>query len=486
MATEAETQNATDLRREEQRVAARSAVFHKELGLLDLVLMQIVFVVGTVWVGAAAKLGQQQLFFWVLAIATFYLPQAAVVIYLNRLMPLEGGLYQWAKLGFNEFTGFIVAWNLWLLGISVMAGVGLIVTTNLSYALGAPWMAESKWLNAGVSIVAVAALVLVTLRGLALGKWVHNAGSALLMTAFAALILLPFIAHARGTITAYHPFALALPTLSLLSVNVFSKLAVGALSGFEYVAILAGESRAPARNVGRSVILAAPVIAVMFILGTSAVLAFVRPDEVDLIGPIPQVLSRGFKDFGAVGRIISVTILLVACRQLALMSIYFIGNTRLPMVAGWDALLPGWFTRLHARYKTPVNSILFVGAITLAFGLAGLTGVHAQEAFQLIDNAAGVFYAIAYAVMFAIPLFGLRAAGVRVPLWLRVLSFVGLFVSVLYAVFTIFPLVEVESVFSFAAKIIATTIGANLVGAGLYLYWRSRRARADIQQSSSS
>src|SRR2546423_5165912 len=164
----AETQEATELRREEQRVEARSAVFHKELGLTDLVLMQIVFVVGTVWVGAAAKLGQQQLFFWVLAIITFYLPQAAVVIYLNRLMPLEGGLYQWAKLGFNEFTGFIVAWNLWLLGISVMAGVGLIVTTNLSYALGsaATWLPSNRFFVSALNGLLFAALILVTIRGL--------------------------------------------------------------------------------------------------------------------------------------------------------------------------------------------------------------------------------------------------------------------------------------------------------------------------------
>src|ERR1044072_307141 len=88
------------LRREEKKVEGGSAVFKKELGLADLVLTQIVFVVGTVWVGTAAKLGGERLFFWRLAIATFYLPLAAVVIYLNRLMPLEGGLYQWAKLGF--------------------------------------------------------------------------------------------------------------------------------------------------------------------------------------------------------------------------------------------------------------------------------------------------------------------------------------------------------------------------------------------------
>jgi len=133
---------STSFQQEEERVAAQSAVFKKELGLRDLVLMQIVFVVGGSWVGTAAKLGSAQTVYWLLAILLFYLPVAAVVIYLNRLMPLEGGLYQWAKFGFNEFTGFMVAWNLWLLGISVMAATGLVVATNLSYAIGpaAAWL----------------------------------------------------------------------------------------------------------------------------------------------------------------------------------------------------------------------------------------------------------------------------------------------------------------------------------------------------------
>ena len=112
---------------EEERVKAHSDAFKKELGLRDLVLTQIVFVVGTSWVGTAAKLGPSQTAYWLFAILLFYLPIAAVIIYLNRIMPLEGGLYQWAKLGFNEFTGFIVAWNLWLLGISVMAGTGSLL-----------------------------------------------------------------------------------------------------------------------------------------------------------------------------------------------------------------------------------------------------------------------------------------------------------------------------------------------------------------------
>src|SRR5262249_55763857 len=81
---------------------------------------------------------------------------------------------------------------------------------------------------------------------------------------------------------------------------------------------------------------------------------------------------------------------------------------RLPMVAGWDGFLPAWFTRLHPRYRTPRNSILFVGALTLAFTLAGQIGVGLQEAFQLIENAAGILYGFTYISLFAIPLFGAR------------------------------------------------------------------------------
>src|SRR5947207_4820778 len=136
----------TELERAEQKVETRSESLKKPLGLFDLVLTQILFVVGSSWVGAAAKLGQSHRFFWLLAILLFYIPQAAVVIYLNRLMPLEGGLYQWAKLGFNDFLGFMVAWNLWLLSITVIALGGMFVTTNISYAIGptSAWLPNNK------------------------------------------------------------------------------------------------------------------------------------------------------------------------------------------------------------------------------------------------------------------------------------------------------------------------------------------------------
>ena len=155
----------------EQDVKLRSAAFKKELGLFDLVLTQIVFVVGTIWVGWAAKLGDHQMVYWLLAILTFYLPLAAVVIFLNRLMPLEGGVYQWAKLAFNDFVAFMLAWNLWIFGILVMSGIGLIIKKNIAYAIGprSDWMHENRLVTTLICTLLMVMMIAASRRGLTLG-----------------------------------------------------------------------------------------------------------------------------------------------------------------------------------------------------------------------------------------------------------------------------------------------------------------------------
>src|SRR3982074_535498 len=235
MAESNQSTSSPELAAIEHEVQARSAVIKKERGLFDLVLAQVVFVVGTIWVGWAAKLGNNQMVFWLLAIITFYLPLAAVVIFLNNRLPLEGGLYQWAKVAFDDFVAFMVAWNFWIFGILVMSGIGLIIKKNIAYAIGprADWMHENKLMTTLVCVVLITSVVTASRRSLALGKWVQNFGGAMLIITFATLVLLPFITASRGTLANYHPFSLSFPQVSTYNINVCSKLAIGALSGFE-------------------------------------------------------------------------------------------------------------------------------------------------------------------------------------------------------------------------------------------------------------
>jgi len=460
-----------------QEVESRSRAFRRELGLATLVLTQVMYIVGSGWVGTAAKLGPSHVVFWCLAILLYYVPQAAVVIYLNRRMPLEGGLYQWATVGLGEFWGFLTAWNLWAYAIVIMAVFGVMIATNLSYLitpLGASFT-TAGWYTPVVSAVSVILLTVVSLLGLRVGKWLQGIGGAAQLCMYAALIVVPFVAIGGGTEAGgSRALEVAMPSLSLLSLNIFGKMALGALSGFEYVAILAGECHNPARTIGRSVVVAAPVIALMFIFGTSSVLAIVPQDQIDLVSPIPQTLTMGFAGLGFARFIVPVLIVMLLMRQIGNVTLIFAGNTRLPMVAGWDRLVPAWFTRLHPRFRTPHHSILFVGAITLVLTLVGQIGVGVQEAFQLLENAAGILYAFTYLALFAIPLVGARRLGVTPPLWLRVASASGLAVTLLYAVLSVFPIIDVASWAVFAAKIIAVLVAANLIGVGIFLAGRRK------------
>jgi len=452
-------------------VEARDAELRKDLGVPSLTLTQILFIVGLPWVGVAAKEGPSHVIYWLLAIVFFYLPSAAVVIHLNRAMPLEGGLYQWAKLGFNEMTGFLVAWNLWLFAILNSSETGLQVTQYSQYVFGhaADPYSSNPWIVTGVNIVVLTALAVVTIRGLSVGKWVHASGGALMLTTFAMILVLPWLNLAHGTLRAFHPLATAMPALSILSLNIAAKMGFGALGGFEYVAIHAGECRDADRAIAKSVWFAAPVICVMFVLGTSSVLGLVPFDQIDLIAPIPQVLAVGFGGLGPALWVAPVTILILLCIRLAQASVMFTGITRLPMVAGWDGLLPAWFMRLHPRFRTPVNSIVFIAATTLTFSVLGLIGVGKQEAFQLLWNASGIFYALTYLVMFAIPIVG----SVRAPVWLKAVSVSGFLTTLGYVLLSILPIIEVGSRLSFALKITAVIVIANAIG---YTIFRLRRS----------
>lgn len=472
-------QNADQFEREEKRVEARSEGFKKELGVMDLTLTQILFIVGLPWVGVAAKQGPSHIILWLIAMLFFYVPSAAVVIYLSRIMPLEGGLYQWAKIGFSEVTGFMVAWNLWLFAILNTSEIGLQVTQYLVYMIGpqVSWLMESKWFIGLMNGFMIGALMLLTTAGLNFGKWVHKAGGAMMILTFGAIMILPWLNVAHGSLPAYRPFQTEMPVLSLMTLNLLGKMGFGAFGGFEYVAIHAGECRDPARAIRRSVIVAAPIIVLMFILGTSSVHALIPIDQIDLIAPIPQVLSTGFQSLGSAVAVAPFAILALLCIRVAQSSVQFAGNTRLPMVAGWDRLLPDWFSRLHPKYKTPVHSVLFIGAVTLLFGLVGLIGVGKQEAFQLLWNASGLFYALTYLVLFAIPILGLRRFAIAPPLWTRVAAISGFLMTLLYVVLSIVPIIQVESRLLFAAKISGVIVIANALGLAVFVY--RNRARDD-------
>jgi amino acid transporter len=450
------------------------AGLRQELGLGDLVMAQVLCVVGSAWVGIAAKLGRAHVAFWLGGILLYYVPLAIVVIYLNRMMPLEGGLYQWAKSGFGELAGFLTAWNLWVYAVIVTGAIIFVVPTDASYMLGpaGAWLPASKLATLALTGGVMVGITLVAIHGLDIGKWLHNVGSIGIMVAYAILLVLPVWALLHHSIAHYEPIPWQPPRPSWFALAIFGQMTVGGLSGFEYVAILAGESRNAARTIGQSVAISAPIIALMFILGTSSVLTFVGSQPINVIGPIPQTMRLAL---GAAGWAAPLAIFLLMLRAVASASLIFTGLTRLPMTAGWDNLVPGWFARLHPYRRTPVNSILFVAALVMVFILLSMLGVREQEANQLLTAASIAHYAIAYVALFALPLLGSRALRSALPAWVKLAALGGLVSSVISLGIAVYPIVDVASRGAYAAKICGVVVLSNLAGVLIYRAGQRRR-----------
>ena len=441
----------------------------RELRLRDLVLMRVILIVSLTWTGFAAKQGATQITLWLFAIALFYVPLALVVMKVSRAIPVEGGVYQWVRQGISPFAGYMAGWSMTIFAISLYASLGSTLAGGFAYAGGpsAAWMNTSKPFALGLTALACLIAFGVNVRGLHLAKWLSGAGS--LLTIATLLIMVFLLIKARPTLT------LAWPAFSLLTVNVFTRMALSALSGFDQCAVFSEECRKPENDVARSVLIAAPLIALIYILGTSSILAWTAPDKVDLAAPVSQVMQAGFGSGGAGAWLTGFSVQIFNIAYSASMVVYVGMIVRLPMVAGWDGLLPPWWSELHPRYRTPVKAIAAVTLAVMGLGILSLWGADNQEASQATAAVGIGSYCFTYLLLFGSVVFGFRKTPERPGSLLRVVSLAAFLVALVSLVFELFPLGEVSNQRTFALKVLAAILATNAAGAGLYLSAARRR-----------
>jgi glutamate:GABA antiporter len=444
----------------------------RQLRLRDLVLAQVLTVVGSAWVGIAAGVGHAQFVVWLLAFAFFYAPMAVAVYYLNRAMPLEGGLYEWARRAFGDTIGFMTAWNIWAYALSSIATILFQIPSEMAYMLGpaAYWLPENHIFVYTLLTAIVLLLTLTAVLGLSIGKWIHNISGSAMLLAFALLIASPLFAWLHGAPVRYAPFALHLPPTDATSLALLGQILFAA-AGLEYIAILAGETHAAGSAIGRSVVIATPIILAMFVLGTASVVSqheLHAGTAINYVAPIPQTLTLAFGQGGAAALVAKFAILLLQIRILGAASFLFTGATRLPMTAGWDHLIPVWFTRLHPRFLTPTNSIYVTGAVVASLLVLGSAGVRAAEAFGVLNDASSELYALAYLAMFLIPICGARHVRAQLPRFVAWVCAAGVAAILFVLALNAYPFVTVASPGLFAVKILGGTVLVNACGYGFY------------------
>ena len=266
-----------------------------------------------------------------------------------------GGPYLPARVAFGRFVGFEVGWMMWFARVASQASVA----NGLALALGFYWPA----LTSGTPRA-----LLITLLTSAL-TWVNVRGvtqSSRLVNALTVGKLAPIAMFVITGVWFINPSNFAsLPPVTRTQGAAAAILLVFAFGGYEVTGVLAGEAAMPRRDVPFAFVATLAIVSISMSL-TSLVATGLLPDLAATTTPLADGAAIVLGPAGA---------LLVSAGSAVSMTGNNMGQilngSRTIFALAENGDLPRWFGRVHPRYQTPSNAILFTAAVALALALSG-------------------------------------------------------------------------------------------------------------------
>ena len=458
----------------------------KTMGFWDVLLFNIATVLGPRWIAAAGHNGTSSISLWVLAAVFFFVPGALVINELSSRFPEEGGLYAWAREAFGPFHGFVAGWTYWIYTVFYFPGLLLASASMSAYIVGGRGAAlvQNRTFLLTVSLSLLVVAVLLNIIGLNIGKWLQNAGGVgtyvplLMLVGVAALVC-----WRHGSAT-HFTFQNMLPAWNWGTVNFWSQIAF-AFTGLELVSAMSEEVRDPRRTLPRAVFGAGALIALMYIVGTFAILSLVPAADLDPQSGVFHAITVGSMvlRLGALGMLAAI---LVTVGNAGGVGSTVAGIARVPFVVGIDRYLPAAFGKIHPRWRTPYISILVQavvsGAILLLSQIKSKTVI---EAYQFLIDAAIILYFIPFLYMFAAVIklahrkdrsgnpHAVLVPGGVAGVW--ICGGLGFVVVLVGIAVSLVPPGDSANKLVFELKLVAGTVASVLLG--LALYWRGARAK---------
>ncbi len=452
-----------------------AAGFIKAMGLRDVVLMNIVAVVGMRWIARGARTGPASVTLWALAWVAFFIPLAVACSALARRYPEQGGVYTWVRRAFGQGHGFICGWCLWVNNLFYFPSVLLFGAANFAAMGGAGWQAlgAARWYSVVFVLAGIWIAAGINIVGLRLGKWLQNAGSLGVWIPVLILMACGAVAFTKfGSATLFTPQTMV-PRGGLLDIIGLWSAMCFAFSGFEITSLIGQEIRDPERTIPRGIFIAGAATTVVYIAGSASVLVAVPVGELKELSGITDAVQLVAGRVGISG-LAALTGGLLALNALAGTASWTAGAARVPFAAGVDAAMPRSFARLHLRYRTPYVALVVqsiaASAIFLAsvfFSVAGRS-TSIQEAYDILVNLTILIYFIPYLYLFA--------AQVRLlPDSPTSLAFLGFAATAISLALTFVP-PPGSNVLTYEVNLIVQAGVMMGLGLGLYL-WSARAAR---------
>jgi APA family basic amino acid/polyamine antiporter len=308
-------------------------------------------------------------------------------------VPISGSAYTYSYATLGELVAWIIGWDL-ILEYAVGAAAvsigwsGYFVDLLKSIGITIPKaFATSPFSGGIINLPAVIIILLIT--GLLILGTSESARVNSIIVIIKLLVIVFFLVIGFGHINAanWSPF---LP-FGVGGIFRGASIIFFAYIGFDQISTSAEEARNPARDLPIGIFVSLLVCTVLYILVTLVLTGVVSYTKLNVASPVSHALI--LLGLNAAGSVISVGA--IAGLTTVLLVLLF-GQSRIFFSMSRDGLLPGLFSRVHLRFRTPYLSTLLVGIVVAA--VAGLTPIDVVAELTNIGTLAA-FVLVAAAVL---------------------------------------------------------------------------------------
>ncbi len=424
-----------------------------------------------------ALYGSYLIFYYGLAIVTFFIPSALVSAELATIWPVTGGAYIWVREIFNKQTAFMTVWMQWLVAIIWYPSILSFIAATLAYLFLSDLALSKLYIVITIQLLFWGALLLVS-RGLRLTSLVSTL-SAIIGVIIPMLFMIVLSAcWIYGGKLSQLNLLHALQTESVMnadSLRLFITL-LYSLMGMELLAVHAGDVKNPQKQYPLAVLLASLIILATVIPSSLAITIVVPHSEISLTTGIIEAFIIFLKAFH-LEWMQSALIISLAAGSFGIFLTWLLASTRYLQLAAQDGCLPLFLQKTN-RFGMPTHQLLTQGIIFSILSTTFIFMPSVNSAFWFLSVGAAQFALLYYLFLFAAAWYlitkhpqvkgGFYAA--KSPLIFQALCIIGFITCAITFAFGFLPPPEIEEE---QALLYELTLGGILTlgcGIGLLIY----------------
>lgn len=340
-------------------------------GFKDMVFYCVSAILLIEQIAMSASIGPYAVFWWLVTLIFFMLPNTLVTSELGATYPDQGGIYAWVRDAFGARWGARITWMYWI-NIALWVPSVFIMFSALFF----PDM--SLWSQITIAIVLSGLLAVVNSLPLHYTKWLLSLATPL------KFIIILIIGSAGINYGFTHGFANDLSLSNAMS-DLSSGLAyipviVYGCLGLELIMSESKKIIKPEKNIPKAMFISGAITALLYIFGTVGILAAVPAEDVEIVSIFAVTLTELFGDTPMGQHLVSILGIATLYTFFASMAAWTLGGNAAMAEAGQEGEMPRAFSTL-TKHAMPVGSAIILA--TVCAGMLVVYGIMASSAEEL-------------------------------------------------------------------------------------------------------